>query len=72
GLKPKNKIATAFGSYGWGRGAVKAINKELKEAGFEVIESGLEIKYRPDEDGLKKCYELGKEIAIKVKNLNME
>lgn len=55
GLRPRGRIGAAFGSYGWGRGAVKAINKELKEAGMEVLEPGLEVKYRPDEGELQEC-----------------
>ena len=57
GLRPRGRIGAAFGSYGWGRGAVKAINKELKEAGMEVLEPGLEVKYRPDEGELQECRE---------------
>ena len=45
GLKPKNKVAAAFGSYGWSGEAVKLINKELEEMKFEVIDPGLIIQY---------------------------
>lgn len=41
GLKPKNKVWSFFGSYGWGGGAVKAMAKVAKEAGFDVVEPGL-------------------------------
>ncbi|PIY23722.1 MAG: MBL fold metallo-hydrolase, partial [Deltaproteobacteria bacterium CG_4_10_14_3_um_filter_51_14] len=37
GLKPQNKVAAAFGSYGWSGEAVKLINQELEAAGFKVI-----------------------------------
>ena len=40
GLKPKNKIGAAFGSYGWSGEAVKIINDELESMNFEVIDSG--------------------------------
>ncbi|MDD3042172.1 MAG: FprA family A-type flavoprotein [Methanosarcinaceae archaeon] len=63
GLRPVNKTAAAFGSYGWGGGAVKAIETELKNAGVEVLEPGLQVKYRPDEAELKECRELGKKLA---------
>jgi flavorubredoxin len=36
GLRPQKKKAVAFGSYGWGGGAVKAIEQGLKEAGRRV------------------------------------
>jgi len=63
GLRPKGKQAVAFGSYGWGGGAVKAVEKELEMAGFELIEPGLQIRYRPDEEGIAACRQLGKRIA---------
>ncbi len=67
GLKPKNKVWSFFGSYGWGGGAVKGMAKVAKEAGFDVVEPGLEIKFVPDEEDLKKCFEFGQQIAQKLK-----
>jgi len=40
----------------------------VKKAGFEIIDSGLEVKYVPDQEDLKKCFEFGKQIAIKIKS----
>lgn len=67
GLRPKEKIWVTFGSYGWAGGAVKGMNDRLKSAGNEPVES-LEIKFRPNESELSKCYELGRKIALKIKN----
>jgi len=67
GLKPKGKLWGFFGSYGWGGGAVRSMIKTAKEAGFDVMEPGLEIKYVPDNDDLKKCMEFGQQIAQKIK-----
>jgi flavorubredoxin len=63
GLRPRNKVAAAFGSYGWSGEAVKLINRELEEMKFELIDSGLRTQYVPDDQGIKSCYELGKKIA---------
>jgi flavorubredoxin len=63
GLKPKNKIGAAFGSYGWSGEAVKLINSELEEMKFELIDSGVKIQYVPDEKDIEACYELGRKIA---------
>jgi flavorubredoxin len=68
GLNPKGKIWSFFGSYGWSRGAVKSMTERAKKAGFEIINSGLEVKYVPDQEDLKKCFEFGKQIAIKIKS----
>jgi anaerobic nitric oxide reductase flavorubredoxin len=66
GLKPKDKIWSFFGSYGWGGGAVRAMTEMARKAGFEVHEPGIEVKYIPTADDLKKCFELGKQIATEV------
>jgi flavorubredoxin len=65
GIRPLNKKAVAFGSYGWGKGAVKAINKELIEMKFDVLE-GLEIKYIPHKEELLECFEFGRKLAKEI------
>ncbi|MFC1830072.1 FprA family A-type flavoprotein, partial [Thermodesulfobacteriota bacterium] len=67
GLKPKNKIAAAFGSYGWSGESVKLINKELEEMAFDVIDPGIKIQYVPDREGIDACFELGKKIGKAIK-----
>ena len=67
GLKPKNKIGAAFGSYGWGGGAKRASEAELKAAGIELIENDLDFQYRPTEAELRKAVDFGKDIANRVK-----
>jgi len=67
GLKPKGKLWSFFGSYGWGGGAVKSMSETAKKAGFDVLEPGIEVKYVPDQEDLKKCFEFGKQIAAKIK-----
>jgi flavorubredoxin len=67
GLKPKGKLWSFFGSYGWGGGAVKSMVETAKKAGFDVLEPGIEVKYVPDQEDLKKCYEFGRQIAAKIK-----
>ncbi|MDK2781382.1 MAG: hypothetical protein PWR13_410 [Archaeoglobi archaeon] len=58
GLKPKNKVAMAFGSYGWGGGAAKEINRVFEELNFEVLEP-LNVRYRPKKEDLRKAFEAG-------------
>ncbi|MFX0033091.1 MAG: FprA family A-type flavoprotein [Candidatus Hodarchaeota archaeon] len=52
GLKPMNKIGMAFGSYGWGGGAVKEIIKELEATGIDVMEQKIEVKFVPKPEDL--------------------
>ena len=67
GLKPKNRIAGAFGSYGWGGGAVRDIYEEFKKMGIETVEQGVQVLYRPSAEDQKRCYDFGREFANKVK-----
>jgi len=66
GLRPRNKMAAAFGSYGWGGGAVKTIEEKLERAGMEIVAPALTVKWVPDKNETQKCVEFGKEIAKKV------
>ncbi len=63
GLKPLNKIAAPFGSFGWSGESVKLITKALEEMKFDVIDPGVKLQYVPDEKGLAACAALGKKIA---------
>ncbi len=63
GLKFKKKKAAAFGSYGWGGGAVKHITKALEEAGFELVNEGHGALWVPDEEELKACEAYGAAFA---------
>jgi flavorubredoxin len=47
GLRPVNKIGAVFGSHGWGGGAVPILEKDLQEAGIEVVQEGLALAWRP-------------------------
>jgi len=67
GLKPKNKVGAVFGSYGWGGGAARAITGEMSQAGIELIEEEMTLKWVPEEAELKECCEFGRRIAVKMK-----
>ncbi len=67
GLRPKNRIMGAFGSYGWAGGAVKEINEVIKKIGLELFEPGIEVKYRPSIQDEERCFEFGKAFARKVR-----
>ena len=70
GLKPKNKIGAAFGSYGWSGESVKLINKELEEMKFDIIEPGIKIQYVPDKEGKDACFELGRKIGKAINGID--
>jgi flavorubredoxin len=66
GLRPKNKLGAAFGSYGWSGEAVGQVQKHLEEMQFEIIEPGMKYQYVPDSSGLEACREMGRKIGRAV------
>jgi flavorubredoxin len=70
GLKPKNKIGAAFGSYGWSGESVKLINKELEAMKFDIIDPGIKIQYVPDKKGKDACFELGRKIGKAINGID--
>jgi len=66
GLRPKNKVGAAFGSYGWGGGAVRTIEEKLEKAGIEIVVPALTVRWVPDKNEAQKCFEFGKEFAKKL------
>ena len=67
GLRPKNRLMGAFGSFGWGGGAVKEIYETAKQMGLETYEPGIDVLYRPNFEDEQRCYEFGYGFAEKVK-----
>lgn len=57
GLSPKKRKALAFGSYGWGSMALKKVEEDLKECGFELMPK-IEQKFIPSEDDLQRISSL--------------
>uniref|UniRef100_A0A7S4CJD7 Flavodoxin-like domain-containing protein n=1 Tax=Eutreptiella gymnastica TaxID=73025 RepID=A0A7S4CJD7_9EUGL len=67
GLKPKKKIGAAFGSYGWGGGATKQLEQQLKDIGIKVVADAININYVPNGDALGQCRESGLRLAAALK-----
>ncbi|HCJ58226.1 MAG TPA: MBL fold metallo-hydrolase [Clostridiaceae bacterium] len=67
GLRPANKMAAAFGAYGWGGGAQKEIEEYLTVSGMNV-EPGLTVKWTANNEELEACFAFGFEFGQKVMN----
>jgi flavorubredoxin len=63
GLKFKNKVGAAFGSYGWSGEAVKAIEEHLAASGIHIIRDGIKFKWQPRPEELDACRAFGSEIG---------
>jgi flavorubredoxin len=66
GLKPKNLIGAAFGSYGWSGESVKYLEAELDAMKIERVATSLKVKYVPDDAALVEARELGAAVAAKL------
>jgi flavorubredoxin len=65
GLRPTGKLGAAFGAYGWGGGAQKTLETGLQEMGM-AVESGVSLKWVPDQEELDKCFQFGLAFGKKV------
>jgi flavorubredoxin len=63
GLKFKNKIGAAFGTWGWSGEVVDVLEGHLKASGIEVVAPGVKAKWRPGPDDLEACRGLGRTVA---------
>lgn len=66
GLRPINKVGAAFGSYGWSGEAVKHLTNALEEMKVKVVSPGVNLQFVPNHEGLRKCVDLGREVAKAV------
>ena len=65
GLRPRNLVGAAFGSYGWGGEGVKQVRELLEQMDVEVL-GERRAKYVPTDDDLDSCFQLGVEIGTRL------
>jgi flavorubredoxin len=63
GLRPKNRIGYAFGSYGWGGQSVSELEKFIEDAGWGNPVKGTKLEYVPEESELDAMRKTGNELA---------
>jgi flavorubredoxin len=67
GLKPaENKVAAAFGSYGWSGESIDLINTALNEIGFDVIEPGAKALFAPDDADMTAAKNIAEEMVKRL------
>lgn len=67
GLRPQNRVAAAFGSYGWSGESAKIIQDWLASMNMELPADPLKILFVPKHEGLAQCVALGKSVAQALK-----
>ncbi len=63
GLRPKNKVGFAFGSYGWGGQSVGEIEKVMEGLKWELPMPSHKINWVPDQEELDQVKQMGKDLA---------
>ena len=59
GLRPRNKLGLAFGSFGWSGEGGKQIAAEFAAMGIEQPVELLQVKYMPTTADLEKAFAAG-------------
>jgi len=67
GLRFKNKVGAAFGSYGWSGEAPKIIHEGLEKAGINVVMDPVSSQYQPEAEALDACFRFGQKFAAYIK-----
>jgi len=63
GLKFKNRLGAAFGSYGWSGEPVPLIEEYLGKCGIPLIRDGIRCKWQPAAEDLEDCRAFGTEVG---------
>lgn len=69
GLKPRNLVGAAFGSFGWSGEAVKVLNDYLEQMKVEIVSEPLNLKFVPDAEGIEQCRRFGEAVAARLKEV---
>lgn len=72
GLKPQNKIAASFGSYGWSGECVKLLNEAVEDMRLELVDEGIRCKYVPTDEDLDACVAMGRRVGKAIKERKQE
>lgn len=67
GLRFRNKMGAAFGSYGWSGESVKEIEEHFKRCSIPLAREGIRVKWQPGPADLAQCREFGRQLAASVK-----
>jgi len=63
GLRPKNRMGLAFGSYGWGGQGARHVEEALKDMNWEIPHGLINIQYVPDDHELQGVKETGRKLG---------
>lgn len=65
-IRDRNKLAAAFGSYGWSGEGAKIMTSAMSNLKLKVIDEGLMVKFTPHNDVKDKCIAYGMNFGQKL------
>ena len=65
-IRDRNKLAAAFGSYGWSGEGAKIMTSAMSNLKLNVIDDGLMVKFTPHNDVKDKCIRYGRNFGEKL------
>ncbi len=69
GLRPKNRLGGAFGSYGWSGECTKILSENLAAMDFNLPAEAVKCQYVPDRETLARCENLGHTLGVELLKL---
>ncbi len=66
GLRPRGRLGAAFGSYGWGGGAVRELHAYMEKAGLIMPFEDLTVRYQPTKEERIACFDYGQAIGERM------
>ncbi len=69
GLRPRNLVGAAFGSYGWSGESPAQLQEFLEEMKVEIVSTPVKVNYVPGDEDLKQCYAMGTAVARRLKEV---
>lgn len=65
-IRDRNKLAAAFGSYGWSGEGAKIMTSAMANLKLRIFDEGLMVKFTPHNEVLDQCVDYGKRFGMKM------
>ena len=72
GLRPRDRVGIAFGSYGWGGQSIGDIDSVIHALDWQTPEPSIKTPYIPEKTVLKTIYETGRRLGTFIKDMKLD
>lgn len=66
-IRDRNKLAAAFGSYGWSGEGARIMTSAMANLKLKLFDEGLMVKFTPHSDMRERCREYGRAFGLKMR-----